>query len=64
MVCKARVNLASIGQAELNLNLRAGASLGRVNCLDLGIVGAEVGANGIRFSTCFGGIRLFGKGTV
>lgn len=63
-MCKARVNLASIGQAELNLNLRAGASIGRVTSLDLGIVGAEVGVNGIRISTCFGGIRFFGKGTV
>ena len=45
-----------------NPNLCIGARIGKVTSLDLGIVGAEIGVDGIRLSTCLGGARLFGRG--
>ena len=50
-----------MASAELKVGLRFGVELGNVNRLDLGIVGAEVGVNGIRVSCALGGIRLLGK---
>jgi len=40
--------------------MRWGKKWGKINSLDLGIVGIEASVNGIRVSTLFGGIRLFG----
>ena len=53
--------VGSLASIEFSPNLRVGASIGKVNRLDLGIAGFEVGVNGIRVSTALGGIRLFGK---
>jgi len=55
-------NIGSIIQAEIGAPiLRWGKKWGKINSLDLDIVGIEAGVNGIRVSTVFGGIRLFGK---
>jgi len=46
---------------EMGVMGRVGASVGAVNSLDLGIVGGEIGKNGIRFSCPLFSIRLFGS---
>ena len=47
--------------AELGLSAKVGVQVGKVNSLDLGIVGGEIGKNGIRFSCSLGSIRFFGS---
>ena len=50
-----------MASAEVGLGARVGAQVGAVNSLDLGIIGGEIGVNGIRLSCPFGSIRLFGN---
>ena len=40
---------------------RIGVQIGAVNSIDFGIIGGEIGQNGIRLSCPFGSIRLFGN---
>ena len=40
---------------------RVGAQVGAVNSLDLGILGFEIGKNGLRVSCPFASCRLFGN---
>ena len=40
---------------------RVGVQVGAVNSLDLGIIGGEIGKNGIRVSCPLGSFRLFGN---
>ena len=53
--------MGGIASAEVGLMGRVGAQVGAVNSLNLGVIGGEIGVNGIRLSTPFFSIRLFGN---
>ena len=47
--------------AEVGLSAKVGVQVGKVNSLDLGIIGGEIGKNGVRLSCPFFSVRLIGN---
>ena len=55
------ISAGGFASYEVGLMGRVGFQLGAVNSLDFGIIGGEIGINGIRLSCPFVSIRLLGN---
>ena len=54
-------SIGGLASVDWGLTAKIGAQVGTVTSLDLGVIGGEIGKNGIRVSCPFGSLRLLGS---